>query len=139
MIDLIFLFVVCLEIIDSSNLVWEDSHDIDSGYSDASGQSCPTSPCPLSPPSSPLLFSDFPKAEGFTCIYYPVVPCYIFPIYPSSEIEIVPESSFLEDQEPASSAVSVSHSAANVNRLIKWTLPPPTIPYFPLPGWEPMP
>ncbi|XP_032793936.2 uncharacterized protein LOC116930648 [Daphnia magna] len=109
--------------------LYEDPFD--SGYSDASGE---CSPSPSSPPPSPL-------SDGIRFVYYPVVPYYIFPLFPQSDIplSISPAfETFIEKENYEFDPAPIVNNLT-IGRLIKWTLPPPTIPYFPLPNWEPMP
>ena len=133
------LCMSCVEFPSSFIYEEKDCLDFDSGYSDVSGLSSPTSPCSLSPPSSPVLISEqlqgSEKLEPLTLIYYPAYSLYyLYPVYPD-EIEFIPEVIFEEPPTLSTAAKTAFHA----NRLIKWTLPPPIVPYFPLPGWEPMP
>jgi hypothetical protein len=84
-----------------------------------------------------------PGSDGFQFVYYPVVPYYIYPVYPSDiPLAISPvfdqyikeENVELTIQTPA-----IVNTNLSVGRLIKWTLPPPTVPFYPLPDWDPMP
>lgn len=133
-----FSFVIVIYfsifVVEFSYSLWEEAND--SGYSDVSGDCSPSPRSPRSPPLSPV-------SDGFQFVYVPVVPYYIYPIYPSDiplAISPVPDQYIKEENvEFTIQTPVVNAPSPYVGRLIKWTLPPPTVPFYPLPDWDPMP
>lgn len=112
--------------------------NIDSGYSDVSGLSSPTSPCQLSPPPSPLRQN---QSDAVPFVYYHPIVQYLLipvPLYPSEPPAVVEQKPFIQEPYLPSPQPDVGQQS-HACRLIKWSLPPPTVPFVPLPGWEPMP
>ncbi|EFX74090.1 hypothetical protein DAPPUDRAFT_252145 [Daphnia pulex] len=122
------------------NEIEPEAIDIDSGYSDGysdvSGESSPSPQSPRSPPLSPV-------SDGVRFVYYPVVPYYIIPVYRSDiPLAISPAFDQYSEEENVDFSIqtpSFASSSPSIGRLIKWTLPPPTVPNYPMPDWDPMP
>lgn len=122
-------------------------YDEDSGISEQS-YSGENSPILLSPLPSPNVQSLHESYGCITCVSLINLSCYPSPpqpqyfTYPSSEVPVsiqpaAPASNVLEQLKHVPNRSYSAHTP--VGRLIKWTLPPPSVPFAPLPGWEPMP
>lgn len=137
---ILILLCVCVHVEFPYSSYWEENND--SGYSDGgSGLNSPTShlsspTCQLSPPPSPLQN----QSDCVRFVYVqPLVPYFFIPVplYPSPPAAIT-EKHFIQEPYLPSPQPDINQQPL-ISRLIKWSLPPPTIPFIPLPGWEPMP
>lgn len=131
-----FCFVVEFSFKFKGEAIDVDGYDsgYSDGYSDVSGESSPSPQSPRSPPLSPV-------SDGVRFVYFPVVPYYIIPVY-RSDIPLAISPAFDQysvEENVDFSFPTPSFATPSIGRLIKWTLPPPTIPNYPLPDWDPMP